>query len=255
MNKFSLEEYWKMMPILDVEWLGKTFGFHISSQVPYFRAESFHTKEPDTLEWISAFGADDVFFDIGANVGLYSIAAAAAIGTRVFAFEPESLNYALLNRNIIFNGLGNRVMAFCVAISDKREFGKLFLSSFMEGQSCHSFGEEVDFHLKPKLSEFQQGCASFKLDDLIDEGLIPVPTHIKIDVDGIEHKVLIGARKLLRKEQVKSVLVEINTHLKEHQDIIDEMLDHGFSLSPGQVQSSIRKEGTFEGIGNHIFQR
>jgi hypothetical protein len=49
--------------------------------------------------------------------------------------------------------------------------------------------------------------------------------------------------------------VEINTHLKEHQDIIDEMLDHGFSLSPGQVQSSIRKEGTFEGIGNHIFQR
>lgn len=254
MDKETLQQYWDFKPVANIEWEGKTLSFLVSSNNAYWRADSFHGKEPDTLEWIAGFEVDDVFLDVGANVGLYTIAA-AAIGSQVFAFEPESLNFALLNRNIFENDLGSRVKAFCAALSDKQEFGNLFLSNFEEGGSCHSFGEEVDFHLKPRPSKFPQGCFSFKLDDLVQKGAIPVPNHIKIDVDGIEHKVLAGAADTLNKSAVKSVLVELNTHLEQHRDLINEMIGLGFSLTPGQVEAAIRKEGPFEGIGNHIFRR
>jgi hypothetical protein len=55
-------------------------------------------------------------------------------------------------------------------------------------------GEATDFKHEPLPVSFVQGCIAFRLDDLVAGGLIPVPTHIKVDVDGIEPKVVAGAR-------------------------------------------------------------
>ena len=63
------------------------------------RAETFFTKEPDTIEWIESFDKNDVFLDIGANIGIYSLYAAKNV-SKVWAIEPESLNFAMLNLNI-----------------------------------------------------------------------------------------------------------------------------------------------------------
>ncbi|MDP6174864.1 MAG: FkbM family methyltransferase, partial [Rhodospirillales bacterium] len=214
----------------------------------------FETKEPDTLEWISGFGPEEIFLDVGANLGMYTIAA-ASVGARVYAFEPAFFNYALLNKNIISNSFMDRVSAYCAALSDIQEWGALYLNEVLDGSGNHAFGEELDDHLQPKQSEYRQGSFSATLDGLIGSGTLPVPNHIKIDVDGFEHKVLGGAAKTLEDSALKSVLVEINTHLEEHRGLIHKLKDLGFSLSPEQVQAAIRKEGPFAGIGNHIFRR
>ena len=56
-----------------------------------FRANTFSTKEPETLEWLDESESDGVFFDIGANVGLYSLYYGATKKGNVYAFEPHFL--------------------------------------------------------------------------------------------------------------------------------------------------------------------
>ena len=89
----------------------------------------------------------------------------------------------------------------------------------------------------------------------MEQGVVPVPTHIKVDVDGIEHKVINGCRKVLANPRLKSVLVEINTNLELHRNIIRDMREFGFDFSQTQVAAALRTEGAFAGVGNHIFRR
>ena len=66
-------------------------------------------------------------FDVGANVGMYSIWAAATKGINVIAIEPESQNYAVLNKNILLNNLKDKVTALCFAMSDEEKISELNL--------------------------------------------------------------------------------------------------------------------------------
>ena len=73
-----------------------------------WRAGHYDDKEPDTLDWIDThFKPGDTVFDIGANIGQYSLYAAKRLNhdIAILAFEPEALNFAKLNRNIVLNGL------------------------------------------------------------------------------------------------------------------------------------------------------
>ena len=112
------------------------------------------------------------------------------------------------------------------------------------------------FHpLQPIISPSRQGCISFTLDELVANGSIQCPDNIKIDVDGIEHKVTQGLMRTLENDTVKSVLIELNTHLEEHRSLIGELTDLGFELREEVLETSLPKEGVWEGIGNHIFYR
>ncbi len=213
------------------------------------------TKEPDTIEWIRGFQPGEVFIDIGANVGMYSIWAAKTRGVRTFAFEPESQNYALLCRNIAMNGLMDHVVAYCLALSDSAGYSLLHLSQFKLGSSCHSFGEKVDHQLAHRDTQLSQGCVAATLDALVADGVLPAPNHIKIDVDGLEHKVLTGCRSVLGDARLKSVLVEINTNLAPHRQIIADMKALGFGFSAEQAALAQRSEGAFKGVGNYVFRR
>jgi len=89
----------------------------VESEIEVFRAETYASKEPETLEWIERFfRSEDVIYDIGANVGLYSLFAAKHLNSRckVYAFEPEALNYAKLNINIYINGLSGTIVPCCL---------------------------------------------------------------------------------------------------------------------------------------------
>src|SRR6185437_4913944 len=68
-----------------------------------WRVNTFATKEPETLDWIDSLPEGAVLWDIGANVGLYSVYAAKARRCRVWAFEPSVFNVELLARNIFLN--------------------------------------------------------------------------------------------------------------------------------------------------------
>src|SRR3954471_7713795 len=190
-----------------------------------WRVETFFDKEPDTLEWIAGFKPGDIMVDIGANVGMYSIWAAMTRNTRVYAFEPESQNYALLYQNIVHNDLADRVTGYCAALSDTSGWSSLYLSEFVAGSSVHTYGEALDFKLAPRTSKVVQGCFATTLDQLVATAAVPLPTHIKIDVDGIEHKVLAGGRQVLAEPALKSILVEINTNLEEHRALISLLED------------------------------
>ncbi|EMN13016.1 methyltransferase FkbM domain protein [Leptospira borgpetersenii str. Brem 307] len=87
-----------MNHVIEVDHKGKMF-FTAPNYLNRFRAMTFSIKEPDTLEWIDQIAENAVFWDIGANVGLYSIYAAKQKNAKVFSFEPSVFNLELLARN------------------------------------------------------------------------------------------------------------------------------------------------------------
>lgn len=240
---------------MEIEHEGTRVRFFTPGEKPRWRVETLRSKEPETLEWIAGFGADDVLFDIGANVGTYSVWAAKTRGTQVYAFEPESQNFAILNTNILLNELEQRVSAYCLAIADRLSFDHLFLSHFIPGGALHRYGESLDYQHRSMAPAHRQGSVAISLDELVEQHGFPLPQHIKIDVDGIEPKIVAGARRTLAQEAVRSALIEVNTNLEDHWSIIDTMLDLGFDFSREQVARSQREEGPFKGVANYVFRR
>jgi FkbM family methyltransferase len=186
---------------------------------------------------------------------MYTVWAAATRGASVYAFEPESQNFAILNKNILYNGLSGRVTAFCVALSDRAGYSRLHLLGFGGGGSGHTYGADHDHNLLPRVSDYAQGCVSTTLDSLVSAGVVPAPTHIKIDVDGLEHKVLAGCAATLRNPRLKSILIEINSNLEEHRRLVRELTALGFGFSDEQVLGARRTEGVWTGTGNYVFRR
>lgn len=251
----TLEEYEGLNPHCEIEHEGVKMSFATPSTLTRWRVESIYQKEPWTLEWIATFDADDILLDCGANVGMYTIWSAMTRGARVYAFEPESQNYALLNRNILINNLADRVKAYCMGLSDKSGLFDLHMADMRIGGSCHAVDEPLDAQLKPLKALFTQGCIASTIDELVADGAVPVPNHIKIDVDGFEHKVIAGARKTLANQALRSLLIETNQNLEEHRAMVRELNAMGFRHDPAQVQRAERKDGFFKGVAEHVFRR
>jgi FkbM family methyltransferase len=251
----TLEEYETLNPTCQVDYDDVAVSFLTPSTFLKWRVDTLFEKEPSTIEWIAGFRRDEILIDIGANVGMYTVWAAKTRGARVFAFEPEAQNYALLNRNLLLNGLGERVRAYCLALSDVEGFSELHLSNLKAGGSCHSLGERVDFNHQPMQPKFSQGCLSARLDDLVGRGVVPEPHYLKIDVDGFEPKVIAGATALLRGARLKSLLIEINRNLPDHVRLVAELNELGYGHDPAQVARVERKEGAFKGCAEYVFER
>ncbi len=227
------------------------FLAHITNEVTQWRCDTFWTKEPETIRWIDTFKSNEVFVDIGANIGLFSLYAAMSRKVKVIAFEPEALNYASLTRNIILNKLYD-IKAYPIAISNEHTLGDLQVFNFEEGAAFHSFQTKTNFHNLPCYS---QGCLSMTIDELVEKKWIPIPHHIKIDVDGIEDKIIHGAEKVLSSPKLQSVLVELNRSQSSYQEIINIMTAKGFIFSEKQATSSICTKSSSRGMGNVIFCR
>ena len=251
----TLQEYEKLNPRTELKFGDISVLYATPNTHTQWRVESLFKKEPCTIEWIAGFKPDDILVDVGANVGMYTVWAAKTRGVRVFAFEPESQNFALLNRNIVLNGLGGRVSAYCLAISDAAGLSELHLSEFMAGSSCHSLGEKVDFRHEPAVPAYSQGCVSARLDDLVASGAVPEPDHIKIDVDGFEPKVIRGAQRLIEGRKLRSMLIEINQNLADHRQLVTELNARGFRHAPAQVAAAERQSGIFKGCAEYVFKR
>ena len=253
--QITLEQYEKLMPTGVVEHEGVKMRFYTPSMFTHWRVSSIRTKEPWTLEWIATFAPGEILLDVGANVGMYTIWAAMTRQSRVFAFEPEAQNYAVLNRNIQLNGVASRVTAYCMGLSDTAGLSALHMADLRVGGSNHSLGEALDFEHKPLAAQFVQGSISGTVDALVASGAMPVPHHIKIDVDGFEPRVIAGARATLRDPAVKSLLIEINRNLEDHVAMVTELEGLGFRLDPAQVERAERKSGAFKGMAEHVFRR
>lgn len=229
---------------------GFKFKYLTPNETTKWRAKTLFTKEPSTIEWLDTLQPGEVLYDIGANIGSYTIYAGVK-GVKVYAFEPEAENFAILTKNMNFNGLEPN--AYQIALSDKKSLGTLYLGQTEAGGACHSFGEEVGHDLQARPSSSKQGCVSFTLDELIEMGL-PAPDHLKIDVDGFEYPVILGASQTIR-NHVKSIIVETNPSIPDHQTMIKIIEAMGFTYDPEQVKRAERKEGTFKGVAEYVFKK
>jgi FkbM family methyltransferase len=200
----------------------ETFVFSIPNRLCLYRAETFFSKEPETLGWIDGFAAGDVFWDIGANVGLYSIYAAKK-GVNVYAFEPSVFNLEVLARNIHLNKLADAVSILPVALSDTQGFGLMNMSSKETGGALSTFDKSYGFDGKPLKIVFNYKILSLTGNDAITNLGIPLPDHIKIDVDGIEHLILAGAATPLA--SARSVLIEVSRDFKEQKEEIFSLME------------------------------
>ncbi len=173
------------------------------------RVLDFHEYEPDTLEWIDEFPDDAVFWDIGANIGLFSFYAALRPHTRVLAFEPAAATYAGLSEGIFLNGMGERIWCYPIALAGETKLDFLNMSSINAGKAMHGFGTNRDQFGRLINTQFRQSTLGFTIDDFVRFLQPPLPTHVKLDVDGIEANIIRGGRVTLSASTVRSMLVEI----------------------------------------------
>jgi FkbM family methyltransferase len=227
--------------------------FYCPNRMALSRALSLYKKEPETIRWIDGFLPGDTFLDIGANVGVFSLYAAMR-GHRVVAVEPESQNYSLLNTNLFINDLGKTVRAYNMALSDANRASTLFLSGFGAARALHTVGREVDYKHQVMKASFCQGAWEMTLDLFVQSLTDFYPTHLKIDVDGAEARIICGAPNTLRDSRLKSILVELNEELPCDLAIIKQLRTLGFKDAVRE-HSAIFNTGVFSGTYNYVFVR
>jgi FkbM family methyltransferase len=210
---------------------GKSYRFVCHSKKEARRVGRLFTKEPGTIAWLmETLRPDDIFFDIGANIGVYSIYAAQelASGGCVYAFEPHLANAATVLENIAANDLVERIHLISAPLADRDGFGTFHYHSLESSRSSSQFGPPVmdGQEFRPAALELKYGA---RLDALIDSGVIPAPTVVKIDVDGLEAEIIAGMKSLLASARApRSVQIELSRENAER--IISEMSAAGYEL-------------------------
>ncbi len=230
------------------------FFIGVMSPVERYRAESFLEKEPETLEWIrKCLQPGDVFLDIGANVGIYSLfAAKVQPKAQVLAFEPESQNYARLCLNIHRNGFEN-ILPFPLAFSDQTKPSSFFVSDLTPGSSFHNVGQPSSFSTQgTKKIPFIQGTYCITLDQWFGRNSSPFPSLIKLDVDGLEENILAGGMGVLSDPRLRSILVEVSDAPGEPSKIPAILEKAG--LRPSSVSDWVYENSGFK-CRNTIFER
>ena len=163
--------------------------------------------EPETTRLFqSVVKPGMTFIDVGAHVGYYSLLAARQVGPegKVFAFEPEPVNYSLLVKNVELNEYQN-ISPIPEAVSSSNGFSTLFVSALDSGRNS------VFHHGLPENGSVQ--VATTTLDAFLEERGWPKVDIIKIDVEGAELDVLGGMTELLRKSENLKLIIEFNPAL------------------------------------------
>ncbi len=232
--------------------------FFVPNKITYWRVKSLYKEEPDTINWINNFkGNNIIFWDIGANIGIYSIYAAKVHKKiDIVSFEPSTSNLRVLSRNISINNLENQIKINQCALTDKKNVFEIFKETeFKEGYSMNSFGYDTDFEGKKIRPKQNYKLFGTSIDYIIENKILDMPNYLKIDVDGIEHKILVGASKLLSSNKVESVLIEINeNYLEQLEAVSDIMKKNNFSLqSKSRLGDGSSKK--FIKTYNYIFKK
>ena len=216
----------------------KKTNFFCPSATTLYRVETLLTKEPETLSWINEFKKYNsnkiIFWDIGANIGIYSIYGAIKFkDIEIVSFEPSTSNTRTLSRNISINNLHNKIKVFPLALSDKENIISFFNETkFAEGGASSSFNSTKDEDgnfLDNKRINNKYNIFGTSIDYLILNKILVCPNYIKIDVDGIEHLILDGAKSILSNKNLRELSIEMNPNYVEQYDNINKIMeDNGF---------------------------
>jgi FkbM family methyltransferase len=157
--------------------------------------------EYKTLEHLTSIvKKGDIVFDIGANIGVYTVLLSQLVGSegKVYAFEPDPITASFLIKNLELNGCSN-VQVSQIALSDENNL--VSLKKPVGGGDAYNY---ISTNLDQVSKENLIKC--MKIDDFILENNIDVVNFIKIDVEGAELLTFKGAEKLLNKTNLKIIL-------------------------------------------------
>ena len=255
-NDFIQERSYKSIKILD-----KEINFFIPNQLLEWRVDTYFSKEPETLEWIDSFEEKDnlIFWDIGANIGLYSIYNSLKHPkSTTIAFEPSSSNLRVLTRNISINNLEKNIKVVSMPLTNKENiFQEMKEGQFVEGGALNSFGEKFDFEGKEFKPTMKYNLLGTTINYFLENSILDIPDYIKIDVDGIEHLILEGGDKFLNDKKVKSLSIEINENFKEQYDkVLNLMNKYEFKLLHKKHNDDMFSEQSkFKNTYNYMFKK
>jgi FkbM family methyltransferase len=183
------------------------------------RVRSLLVKETGTIDWLRQYvRPGDVFLDVGANIGLYSLVAAKLVGDRgrVYAIEPHAVNVISLMQNIAANGLQDRVQVVSTALHNATGVFDFNYYSLEPGSAMSQLGETRDGYEQDFVPVMTELKLAVRVDDLIERHGMQPPHHIKVDVDGNELQVIEGMTALLgSSRRPRSVQVEVNKRYRE----------------------------------------
>lgn len=215
------------------------FTLPCDNWITHFRWFLIHTKEREVRMFIDKYMKDDdLFFDVGANIGIYTIYASKRYAElKTICFEPEYSNLHYLKQNIIENSISDRVVVFSVAISDQVGTSKLHIQDFTPGAAVHS---ESKSDLKLTAEGYpviwSEGIYTMTLDAMVKD-LNQTPNAIKIDTDGNEAKILSGASELLANENLRCLILEIPENQNTADECVKILSSANFKLDWSQKHS------------------
>ncbi len=194
----------------------KIIKFYCPSKIASFRAKTFFSKEPETLNWMDIHGSNNkCLYDIGANVGVYSIYYAKKFEGDVYAFEPSYKNLCLLSQNIKLNNLEKNISIIPNPISNKLFIADFFQLNPTAGEALATFNDEKiknnilnenNFSNKNKMINYK--TLGLSVDYLIMQKIIRAPNLIKIDVDGNELDIILGLNETIKHSKDLTILIE-----------------------------------------------
>lgn len=179
--------------------------------------------EPENLDFIDTLTNQDIFLDLGACDGRFSIYAAMK-GIQAIAVEPEPKNFGSLLENTRRNGV--EIKAFNVAVGDVQRTVSMLVGQNWAGGHMKRVKEIVgrrdtdtfDFFSKVQIE-------MIAVDDLDEANLV---TALKVDIDGSENEFLVGADKTLSQPHTRKMLIELLTTDSRFDFILDKICSYGF---------------------------
>lgn len=214
--------------------LGYNLKFRVGSNFEYYRVRTFNA-EPGVLRYLKNFlTAGDIFYDIGANIGTYSVLASKLVGEkgRVYAFEPEVKCFYHLCDNKALNNSDN-LIPLCLAISNRNYLSHFKIDTQEVGRGAHCISET---------GELVVPC--FSLDFLQQNLKIPRPNHIKIDIEGQEEEALEGMKSILQSPELKTIIIEVHYTKPE--------LEENVELSSEEKKKKMKKINNYLRMYNFL---
>ena len=183
--------------------------------------------------------SNDLFIDIGANVGAYTILASSEINAKTIAIEPVPSTYKNLMDNILINNIQEKVNALNIGLGSKN--GKLKFTKSFDSVNHVATENETD---------------TIEVDiDTLDTILLKeqCPILLKIDVEGFETEVIKGADATLLNKSLKAIIIELNgsgqRYGYDERQIHNKLLEHGFK--PYNYNPKTRQLMELETFGTH----
>jgi FkbM family methyltransferase len=218
--------YWQIFSRLGIN--KKTFHFINDSKMHISAKQTIATGnyyvgllEFEEMAFIlHSLNSSDIFFDVGANIGVYSVIASSVCGAKSYCFEPLPETFSLLNQNIQLNNIQNKIIAYNIGLSN--EDSELIFSSNLDARN-HVLNSNDDSLENVKISvKTLNDFKDFK------------PTTIKIDVEGYEKFILEGGHEILSQNNLNAIIIEINHDCERYNvkpsEIHNLLIDFGFKL-------------------------